>query len=276
LFAENATQRRLLLIQPIGPTSLHLAMEISMKALLATLVPITLALSLFAAVGLAQDKSTKAVDPSGTWRWEYDFGGETMKDSLRLNLGKDKKLAGHYKGREDKWIEIKDAKVEGDSLSFLLPLDFQGTPLKLEFAGKVKGDEIEGNVKVSTGEGAQEFPWAPKRSVLIEDVVGEWQMKIEAGDRTLEPVVTITKDGEKYKGKYVSGQEFSAELSDLKVENNQLIFNVAGEVNGTKIKADYKGRPYGDKIQGSIAYVLGDNSGDIEFTGTRKPVDSKP
>ena len=243
-----------------------------MKALLTSLA---LAVCLLAVPANAQDKTTKAVDPSGTWRWEYDFGGETMKDSLRLNLSGDKKLTGHYKGREDKLVEIKDAKIEGDALSFLLTLDFQGTPIKLEFAGKVKGDDIEGNVKVSTGEGAQEFPWAPKRSVLMEDVVGEWQMKIETGDRTLEPVVKITKDGDKYSGKYTSGQEFSAELTGLKVENNQLVFNVAGEVNGTKIKADYKGRPYGDKIQGSIAYVLGDNSGDIEFTGTRKPDEKK-
>ena len=223
----------------------------------------------------AQDKSTKTIDPSGTWRWEYELGGATMKDSLRLNLSKDNKLVGHYKGREDKLVEIKDAKVEGDTLSFLLSLDFQGTPVKLEFKGKVKGDEIDGNVTATTGEGSQEFPWAPKRSVLLEDVVGEWQMKIETGDRTLEPVVTISKDGEKYKAKYVSGQELSVDVSELKVENNQLSFNVSAEVNGTKIKADYKGRPYGDKIQGNIAYVLGDNSGDIEFTGLRKPTEKK-
>ena len=223
----------------------------------------------------AQDKATKTTDPSGTWRWEYELGGATMKDSVSLNLGKDNKLVGHYKGREEKLIEIKDAKIEGDSLSFLLALDFQGTSVKLEFKGKVKGDAIDGNVTASTGEGSQEFPWAPKRSVMMEDVIGQWQMKIDAGDRTLEPVVTISKDGEKYTAKYVSGQELNVDATDLKVENNQLSFSVSAEVNGTKIKADYKGRPYGDKIQGNIAYVLGDNSGDIEFTGTRKPAEKK-
>jgi hypothetical protein len=223
----------------------------------------------------AQDKAAKTVDPSGTWRWEYELNGATMKDSLRLNLSKDNKLVGHYKGREEKLIEIKDAKIDGDALSFLLPLDYQGTPIKLEFKGNVKGDEIAGNVTVSTGEGSQEFPWVPKRSVQMEDVVGEWQMKIEAGDRTLEPVVTISKEGEKYKAKYVSGQDLNVDVTELKVENNQLSFNVSAEVNGTKIKADYKGRPYGDKIQGNIAYVLGDNSGNVEFTGARKPADKK-
>lgn len=225
---------------------------------------------------IAQEKvTTNKTDPSGTWRWEYELSGETMKDSLQLTLSNDQKLTGHYKGRQDKLIEIKDAKLAGDALSFLLSLDFQGTPVKLEFKGKVKGDEIDGNVTASTGEGSQEFPWTPKRSVQMEDVVGEWKMKIETGDRTLEPIVTIVKEGEQYKAKYVSGQELTVDVTELKVEKNQLSFSISANVNGTQIKADYKGRPYGDKIEGKIAYVLGDNSGDIDFTGIRTAVDMK-
>ncbi len=240
------------------------------------LTSLTCALAgILAIATMAQDTATKATNPSGTWRWEYELGGETMHDSLRLNLGKDNKLVGHYQGREDKLIEIKDAKMDGDTLSFLLSLEYQGTPVKLEFKGKVNEDDIDGGVVATTSEGSQEFPWAPKRSVLMEDVVGQWQMKIDAGDRTLEPVVTISKDGEKYQAKYVSGQDLSVDVANLKVENNHLRFTVAAEVNGTKIRADYKGRPYGDKIQGNIAYDLGGNSGDIEFTGTRKPIEKK-
>ncbi len=246
-----------------------------MKTNLATAVTLV-ALCLVTTSLIAQDKATtKTTDPTGTWRWEYELGGATMKDSLRLKLSQGGKLSGHFKGREDKLIEIEDAKLEGDTLSFLLSLDYQGTPVKLEFKGKVKGDEIDGNVTISTNQGSQDFPWAPKRSVQLEDVVGEWQMKIETGDRTLEPVLTITKEGEQYKAKYVSGQEFNVEATDLKIEMNELIFKVAATVNGTLIRADYKGRPYGDKIAGSIAYVLGDNAGDIDFVGVRKVVDAQ-
>lgn len=241
-----------------------------MKTSLGTSFAIT-ALCVLTTTLIAQDKAVKTTDPSGTWRWEYELEGATVKDSLQLSLSKDNKLVGKYKGRDEKLVEIKEAKIEGDTLTFLLSLEYQKMSIKLEFKGKVKGDEIDGSVTISTAEGSQEYPWAPKRSVLMEDVVGEWQMKIETGDRTLEPVVTISKDGEKYKAKYVSGKDFIADVTELKVANNQLSFNVSGEVNGTKIKADYKGRPYGDKIQGNIAYVLGDNAGDIEFTGTRKP-----
>lgn len=231
---------------------------------------ITLAcLCLIAGSLMAQEKPT-AVDPSGTWRWEYELGGQTLLDSIQLKVDDNKKVSGSYKGRAEKRVELTDVKLDADVLSFNLALEYENTPLKLVFKGKIKQDEIDGNVAVTTPEGTQDFPWAPKRSVQMEDVVGTWQMRIEAGERTLEPTVTITKEGEQYKGKYSSGEDFKADVTDLKVEKNQLMFKIDADVNGMKVKADYKGRPYGDKIQGSIAYVLGDNSGDIEFTGVRK------
>ncbi len=217
----------------------------------------------------AQNKPT-AVDPSGTWRWEYELGGQQLLDSVQLQVDINKKVSGSYKGRTEKRIELTEVKMEAETLSFNLALEYESTPIKLAFSGKIKQDEIDGNVVVTMPDGTQEFPWAPKRSVQMEDIVGTWQMRIETGDRTLEPTVTISKEGEQYKGKYASGEDFKSDLTDLKIEKNQLMFKVEADVNGTKVKADYKGRPYGDKIQGSIAYVLGDNAGDIDFSGVRK------
>ncbi len=218
---------------------------------------------------VAQDKST-SVDPSGTWRWEYELDGQTLKDSVSVNLGKDNAVEGTYRGRSEKPVAIKDGKMTGDTLSFHFAFDYQGREIKVEFKGKVKGDEIDGSVAVSTGDGSRDYPWTPKRSVQMEDVLGTWQMKIETGDRTLEPSIEITKDGDKYKGRYRSGDRIDVEATNLKIEGNQLLFSIAADINGTKLKGDYKGRPYGDKIKGSIAYELGDQSGDIEFTGAKK------
>jgi hypothetical protein len=223
-----------------------------------------------AASGTQAFEKAAPVDPSGTWRWEYELGGEIMKDSLLLNLGPDNKVVGNYKGRSDKLVEIQDGKIEGDKLSFNLGLDFQGTPIKLEFTGKIRGDAIDGNVVVVAGDTTRDYPWAPLRSVMMEDVVGDWQFRIETDSNTLEPSLKITKEGDKYQGRYTSGQQIDVDVTSLKVEGNNLMFSISAEVEGTKIKGDYKGRPYGDKIKGSIAYELGDNTGTIDFTGTRK------
>lgn len=234
---------------------------------------VSLGLVLLATPSMAQDKAKDkpaTVDPSGTWRWEYELGGQTMKDSLRLNLSKDTTVVGVYQGRSEKAIEIKDGKIEGDKLSFHFSVDYQGTDIKLEFKGKINKDDIEGTVAATTSEGTRDFPWTPKRSVTMDDVVGKWQLRIDANGNILVPVITIAKDGDKFTGKYVSGEDIKLEANNMKIENNELRFSISGEVRGTKIKADYRGRPYGDKIKGIIDYELGDNSGEIDFTGNRK------
>jgi len=222
-----------------------------------------------ASIIVGQEKP-QTVDPSGTWRWEYELGGETMKDFVRINLGKDNAVTGTYHGRSDKPASIVDGKLTADTLSFHFNVDIQGNSIKLDFKGKVKDDSIDGNVSAATSEGSREFPWAPKRSVQLDDTVGIWELKIETGDSVLEPKIEITKVGDRFKGRYVSGQQLDLAATNLKVENNHLTFSIAGEANGTKIKGDYKGRPYGDKIKGTIKYELGDQSGEIEFTGKRK------
>lgn len=224
----------------------------------------------FAPVSFGQGSAYK-VDSSGTWRWEYELNGESYKDFIRINQGKDGKVQGHYYGRPEKPVEIMDGKMEGDTLSFGFAMDFQSTPIKLQFKGKIKGDEIDGDVVVATPDGPVEFDWNPKRSVQMDDVVGNWQFKIETGDTTLEPTLEIIKSGDKFEGRYKSGGQIDVAVSNLKIEKNKLTFYVEGNADGRKIKGTYLGRPYGDKISGAIQYDLDGNTGEIEFVGARKP-----
>lgn len=58
---------------------------------------------------------------------------------------------------------------------------------------------------------------------------------------------------------------------DLRVEKNQLMFTVTAEFNGSSMQVDYQGRPYGDKIAGTLKYDIAGNTGDGEFVAKRKP-----
>jgi len=49
-----------------------------------------------------------------------------------------------------------------------------------------------------------------------------------------------------------------------------LSFTIETDFQGSRIKADFMGRPYGDAIKGSIDYTLGNDVGEIEFTGQRQ------
>ena len=122
------------------------------------------------AVGAAEH-----VDPSGTWRWEYEWQGETIKDSLRLNLADEGKVIGTFHGR-NATKPIENGKIEKDKLSFEFELEFNGVAVDLKFSGTIKQDDIDGNVILSANGEENEFPWNPKRSVQVEDVLGKWQL----------------------------------------------------------------------------------------------------
>jgi hypothetical protein len=234
----------------------------------------------FGQVSYAQE-STKRVDPSGTWRFEYDLEGTTVKDSLELQLGKDGALTGIYKGRSEKAVEIKSGKVEGDKVTIEMAVEYQGIPVEVKFDGQIKDDDIDGIVIATTPEGDLEFDWIAKRSVEAEDVVGIWELEIDAVETILEPVVEIKLEGKDLKGTYKdpdSGLE--TEMKDLRIENNSLKFLIEGEFQGNNLKADFSGRPYGSKISGTIGYDLSGQTGEVEFEGVRmapkKEADGKP
>ena len=228
-------------------------------------------ITLLALIGFAiPAQGADAPDPSGTWRWEYEWQGETVKDSLSLNAEAEGKVSGTLQGRLGA-IEIKDAKMEGDKLTFGVPMEYQGNSFTLNFSGKLSQDKIEGAVVIDTPDGPREFPWNPERSVQLDDALGTWQFRIQGPDGTLfEPTLKISKDGDKYQTVYTTMQGQQLQVTGLNVKDNQLAFSVSAEYDGNRLNVDYKGRPYGHKIRGQVTYDYNGQTGDVEFTGKRK------
>ena len=232
--------------------------------------------AIFAAFAAAQDTAKTRMDPSGTWRWEYELDGTQYKDLVRLKVGeaikdsKDRELKGKYESSSGRKIDIENGKVSGDKVSFEFKVNFQGMDVKLEFEGTVKNDSLTGNVKASTNDGSRDLDWSATRSVLAEDLVGKWKLRIDANGNIMEPVLTVSKDGEKLKAHYVLANDVKIEAKDLKIEKNELSFTIETDFQGSRIKADFMGRPYGDAIKGSIDYALGNDVGEVEFTGQRQ------
>ncbi len=230
----------------------------------------TLVLACVCSFGLAQEKKKNA-DVSGTWRYEYELEGQTRKDSLLLNTNKEGVVTGTYVGVSDKPVELKAGKVVGDEVTLDVEITYQSIPVKVKFKGKVKGDDIVGNVTAETPEGELPFEWVAKRSVEASDTVGEWQLEIDAGERVVEPKIVVALDGKNLKGKYVdSASNVTVDLENVRVEKNNLKFTVNVKMDVGSIKADFSGRPYGSKISGTVEYNLNGESGQVEFKGDRK------
>lgn len=217
----------------------------------------------------------KSVDPSGTWRMEYEWEGRQIKDAFRLQLGKNGKVVGHLH-RGEKVAKVQNGKIDGDRISFKVTVNYDGNDWVTQYTGKIKGDEIDGAVVLEVNDQKWDFRWTPKRSVELTDVVGEWRIRIELPDGgALEPTLKIERNGEKYKPRYTSQQGQALEVKNLRVEKNQLLFTITADVDGNSLKADYRGRPYGNKYSGKIDYDYSGDTGTVEFTARRKQPEKK-
>ncbi|MHC4165431.1 MAG: hypothetical protein ACYSWQ_00565 [Planctomycetota bacterium] len=215
------------------------------------------------------------VDPSGTWRREYDWNNATVQEAIRLNLKEDGKIVGTLSANNFA-LEVKDIEVKGNELSFSVSGEYQGTEWSTRYKGVIKGDEIDGAGVFTVGDQSWDFDWKPKRTAELDDVVGTWQIRIVSPDgNILEPTVKISKDGDEYKSLYTSAQGQELDVKNLRVENNILKFTVTAEFDGYSVKVDYQGRPYGDKLSGLLDYDFGGTAGQVEFTARRKQTKGK-
>lgn len=86
-----------------------------------------------------------AADVSGTWKSEFntDIGVQkytfTLKQDGRQLTGK---AAGDVVGEKHE-VDIKEGKVDGDTISFVEQFPFQGQNLRISYTGKVNGDEMK-------------------------------------------------------------------------------------------------------------------------------------
>jgi len=86
--------------------------------------------------------SARAADVSGTWTAEFDtqVGKQNYTYVLKVSGSQ---LTGKAKSANGE-TELKDGKVEGDAVTFVEMLNFQGMELKVTYTGKVvSADEIK-------------------------------------------------------------------------------------------------------------------------------------
>lgn len=84
-----------------------------------------------------------AADIDGKWSGQYNSG---MGDPMTLEYtfkAEGNKLTGTSLGGPDTQIPIKDGKIDGNNISFVVAVDVGGQPMTFNYKGVLKGDEIE-------------------------------------------------------------------------------------------------------------------------------------
>jgi hypothetical protein len=106
----------------------------------------------------AEDKP----NPTGTWKWTREFGGQTINFTLKLNLDGDK-LTGVMIGRDNQETKIEDGKFKDGEVSFKVTRERDGQKFTIKYKGKVSGDTIKGKTEFDRQGETQSFDWEAKR-----------------------------------------------------------------------------------------------------------------
>jgi enterochelin esterase-like enzyme len=94
--------------------------------------------------------SALAADVTGTWKAEFNTQRGLQKYTFTLKqdgAGLTGKLNAELNG-EQREADLKEGKVEGDAVSFVELLNFQGNELRIVYTGKISTDEIKFTRKV--------------------------------------------------------------------------------------------------------------------------------
>jgi hypothetical protein len=100
-------------------------------------------------------------------------------------------------------------------------------------------------------------------SVLVwaADVTGKWTAEMQGrGGNTMTVTMNLKADGNTLTGT-VSGRNGDTDISDGKIDGNNISFSVVREFNGNQFKQNYKGTVNGDTIHFTVAMEGGPGQG---------------
>ena len=96
-----------------------------------------------------------AADVAGKWTAEVE-GRNGQKRTQTFDLKTDgDKVTGTMVGMGGREMKLEDGKIDGDTITFSVTVEFNGNTRKIDYTGKVVGNSI--NFKSGQGERAREF-----------------------------------------------------------------------------------------------------------------------
>ena len=117
----------------------------------------------------ALTSTARAADVAGTWTWSQQGrqGSDPVKITLKLNA-EGEKVTGTLSrpGRDGttRDTEIKDGKLKGDEVSFVVTQERGGNTFTTKYNGKLSGDSIKGKIEVPGRDGeTRQVDWDAKR-----------------------------------------------------------------------------------------------------------------
>jgi hypothetical protein len=111
--------------------------------------------------GLAGARDGK-VDPVGTWKLEYEIGGQKRTAELAIKKDGDK-LTGTMSWPEQKDEKLKEPKLKDSTLTFSAVRKIMDNEITVEYTLTIDGDKLKGKGAAEFGGEKRDFDIEGKR-----------------------------------------------------------------------------------------------------------------
>ena len=203
----------------------------------------------------------------GDWALVATSEGGTFEPKL-LIVHEGDKIEGVYVWDESVKVDIKEPKLSDKELTFKVEHDFSGSPIVVVYTVTAEGDSIKGKADYDLG-GQTGTATVEGKRVKPVDVSGTWNITLTTEDgQSYDVVAKLEQSKDGLKGTY-SGPAGDADISDAKVEGNEIEFTVVRERDGEKFEVEYEGTVDGDTIKGEAEADLGGQEAKFKFEGKR-------
>ena len=131
------------------------------EAIMSSILSMALVLGLGGPASAADDK---VVDPVGTWKCEYEIGGQQRTSTLKIKKDGDN-FAGTMSWPDQDETKLKDLKLKDGTLTFSAERKLAGMDdaITVEYKLKIDGDQLKGKGAAEFGGEKREWDIEGKR-----------------------------------------------------------------------------------------------------------------
>ncbi len=196
--------------------------------------------------------SLRAADVTGKWKAEFDTQIGHLKYTYDLRADGPKLTGKAFRDRngEKMEIEIKEGKVSGDAVSFVENVKFGDQEIRIEYSGKLSGDEIKFPRKVA--DFATTEIVAKREKAAPPAVAGRWQAEFDTQVGKQKYIYEFKVNGDKLTGKAIediAGTKSESEIKEGKINGAEISFVERVKFQEQEIRVDYQGKIAGDEIK---------------------------
>jgi hypothetical protein len=207
---------------------------------------------ILAALTLGVSGSLNAADVTGKWNSEFDTRIGHLKYTYEFKADGEKLTGKALREREGEKTEteIKEGKLSGDDISFAELAKFQDQEIRIDYKGRISGDEIKFTRKV--GDFATTEIVAKREKEASPVIASKWQAEFDTQVGKQKYIYEFKLEGDKLTGRAIgdiAGEKSATEIKEGRVDGAEISFVETVKFQDQEVRVDYKGKISGDEIK---------------------------